>query len=161
MIISGELLKLLRGRSQRVIEPFVDRTQHECGMSYGVGPAGYDVRIDQDLIMYRGSFSLASTMEEFDMPDNLQAYVHDKSTYARLGLQAFNTVIDPGWRGFLTLELTYFGDKPLMIKKGSPIVQIIFHRVEGAVKPYTGGKYDNQERGPVPARFSTPSLTKA
>ena len=31
--------------------------------------------------------------------------VHDKSTWARRGLVVQNTVIEPGWHGYLTIEV--------------------------------------------------------
>lgn len=100
-----------------------------------------------------GNFCLASAMEEFDMPDNLVGIVHDKSTWARCGLSVFNTVIEPGWKGFLTLELTYHGTKRLHIPAGSGIAQVIFHRLTdpAAYK----GSYQNQVDEPVPSIVTT------
>lgn len=123
------------------------------GVSYGLTEAGYDVRIEQHIELNKFKrFTLASTIEQFDMPDDFVAVVHDKSTWARQGLSVFNTVIEPGWRGFLTLELVYHGDKGITIPKGSGIAQVIFHRI-AEPGSYGNGKYQNQERGPVQARF--------
>ena len=116
-------------------------------MTYGVGPAGYDCRIDQTVDLWPGAFTLASTMERFQMPDNVMGIVHDKSTWARLGLAAQNTVIEPGWHGFLTLELTNHSQKRLRIEAGTPIVQIIFHFTDMPVERAYDGKYQNQSRG--------------
>jgi dCTP deaminase len=91
-------------RERGIFTPFHERTR-EFGMTFGLGPAGYDVRIAQDLQLPPGGFALASTVEHFDVPDYLTAEVKDKSTWARRGLSLFNTIIEPGWRGFLTLEL--------------------------------------------------------
>jgi dCTP deaminase len=139
------------------------------GTSYGLGEAGYDIRVKQDIhfkgdafnirtihvadeYVKDGRFCLASAMEEFQMPPNLTGIVHDKSTWARRGLSVFNTVIEPGWNGFLTLELVYHGEEELLIPAGSGIAQVIFHEVvEAAVY---SGKYQNQEDEPVPARES-------
>lgn len=62
----------------------------------GVGPAGYDVRIDQAVTLRPGDFALAATMEHFNMHTDLLAIVHDKSTWVRRGLACQNTVIEPG-----------------------------------------------------------------
>jgi len=75
--------------------------------------------------------------------------VHDKSSLARRGLAAQNTVLEPGWRGFLTLELTNHGTKPIRLEAGQPIAQILFHTVTGVVEPYSG-KYQDQGQGPQP-----------
>lgn len=98
----------------------------------------------------KGNFIIASAIEEFDMPTNLVGIVHDKSTWARKGLSVFNTVIEPGWKGFLTLELVYHGDEELIIPAGAGIAQVVFHRTSDAME-YTG-KYQNQEDAPVYAR---------
>lgn len=95
--------------------------------------------------------ALANTVEDFWMPDNVVAYVVDKSTYARVFTSAFNTLIDPGFKGNLTLELVNFGDKPVVYKKGDPVCQIVFHWLDKTTdRPYAG-KYQHQERKPQPA----------
>ena len=103
------------------------------GMTYGVGPAGYDVRIDQDVVIPPGGFTLASTVERFTMPNDLLGIVHDKSTWARLGLALQNTVIEPGWCGFLTLELTNHSSEMLRLYRGMPIAQVVFHMTDEPV----------------------------
>jgi len=137
-------------RKIKPILPFHERTVHN-GMSYGLSHAGYDVRIAETIMLWPGPSVLASTLEEFFMPDDLVAFVHDKSSWARRGLSLFNTVIEPGWNGFLTLELVNHSAGALHIESGSPIAQIIFMRMEEPTeKPYTG-KYQNQGRGPQEA----------
>lgn len=134
------------------VEPFHERTVVN-GMSYGLSSCGYDIRVAQTLDLASGQFSLASSVERFLMPDDLVAFVHDKSTWARRGVAVQNTVIEPGWRGYLTLELTNHGRDRVVIEAGMPIAQIVFHQLTGAVlRPY-GGKYQDQEAGPQPARY--------
>jgi dCTP deaminase len=84
------------------------------------------------------------------MPFDLVGVVHDKSTWARRGLAVFNTVIEPGWRGYLTLELVHHGLKPLHIKAGSGIAQVVFSQL--AEPAAYSGKYQDQARGPVQAK---------
>lgn len=138
------------------------------GTSYGLSEAGYDIRIKQrvkfrprdghisavvdGMFVPDTRFILASAIEEFDMPTNLVGIVHDKSTWARRGLSVFNTVIEPGWKGFLTLELVYHGNGELVIPAGAGIAQVLFHelKIERAYK----GKYQNQEDKPVEAKPS-------
>lgn len=80
------------------------------GVSHGLSEAGYDIRIKQDVVLHPlRRFALASTIEYFQMPDNLVGVVHDKSTWARRKLSVQNTCIEPGWCGYLTLELVYYG----------------------------------------------------
>jgi dCTP deaminase len=124
--------------------------QRAHGVSYGLTEAGYDLRIAQSVTLHPfRRFCLASASEPFAMPQDLVGIVHDKSTWARRGLSVFNTVIEPGWQGFLTLELVYHGRGVLRIPEGAGIAQVIFHRTtEGAAY---SGKYQNQPARPVSA----------
>jgi dCTP deaminase len=139
-------------RKIRPVEPFVDRAKFN-GMSYGLSSAGYDIRIDKDYTIGRGGFILAASMEEFFMPNNVIAIVHDKSSWARKGLFVQNTVIEPGWTGYLTIELTYHGHTPapLNIPAGAPIAQIIFHFLDQPTEQPYRGKYQGQQAGPQEA----------
>lgn len=164
-------------RKLELINPLVERQQHESGCSFGLSACGYDVRLDQDITITPGCFVLASTMEQFHMPNNVVGKVHDKSTWARRGLAVQNTVIEPGWTGYLTLEIScnvsfenqfkklwsgqfQYEDSGIsyqpfvIIKAGTPIAQIVFEFLdESTEQPYpTNGKYQNQERGVVEAR---------
>lgn len=144
----------------------------EHGVSYGLGEAGYDIRIKQAVVFSpncpswsigvalgnsvnecrlfsEGRFALASAIEQFQMPNWLTGIVHDKSTWARRGLSVFNTVIEPGWHGFLTLELVYHGNDELIIPAGSGIAQVMFHEVRQPAA--YNGKYQYQDDRPVPA----------
>ncbi len=166
MILSGQSIRRLG-----ILEPCAERTQ-EHGLSYGLGPAGYDLRLvlgkehgepmikpayphsDEGwyVVLYPGEFTLAAAVEHFAMPTDVLGIVHDKSSLARLGLSVFNTVIEPGWSGSLTLELSNKGPKPIRLVEGQAIAQVVFHRLdEPAERPYDG-KYQNQGYGPQVAR---------
>lgn len=136
-----------------MLDPFCERTVHVGGMSYGLSSCGYDVRVAQSVTLRPGDFKLLSTFERFAMPSDLVAFVHDKSTWARLGLAVQNTVIEPGWRGFLTLELTNHGGNTLIIEEGAPIAQIIWHRLDGSTDQPYEGKYQDQDNRPVQAKL--------
>lgn len=165
MVINGN--ELMR-RAPIVGMSSTKETVH--GTTYGLGEAGYDIRLKQDLLFTKrgimdviyervlnsfdtqighGRFTLASAMEEFAMPDNLVGVVHDKSSWARRGLSVFNTVIEPGWKGYLTLELVYHGNKELHLPAGTGIAQVIFHEL---FRPAVyAGRYQNQPNHPVAA----------
>jgi len=145
MILPYQVIKMLQP-----VKPFVERTIHpESGMTYGVGPAGYDVRVAEDFYLRPGDFRLASTVEHFEIPPDIMAFVTDKSTLARAGVSAFNTVIEPGWHGFLTLELKNHGHNIVHIVAGMPIAQIIFHVLDGMTEFPYDGKYQGQPARPV------------
>lgn len=156
-VISGQNIRALcNGLSTPpMLDPFHERTVFN-GKSFGLSIAGYDVRCAEPIHLPPGAFRLASTVEKFWMPPNVIGFVHDKSTWAREGLAVQNTVIEPGWRGFLTLELTNHNDHhEIMVLRNDPIAQIVFHWVDMDVeKPYDG-KYQDQEAGPQVARYES------
>jgi len=175
-IINGKTLF-----SKSPIKGMISDKINRHGVSYGLGEAGYDIRIKQTIrfhpsnmgpIVYRyenvigegpmaiydtahyeqGRFCIASAMEEFDMPDDLVGVVHDKSSWARQGLSVFNTVIEPGWKGFLTLELVFHGSKELIIPAGAGIAQVIFSQLSDLAS--YEGKYQHQADKPVSSKFT-------
>lgn len=122
-------------------------------MSYGLSVAGYDVRLAEHIFLpVGGHMRLGSTLEKFNMPTNVIAFVKDKSTLARKGLAVQNTVIEPGWRGFLTLELTNHGGEDLFLSPGQPIAQIVFQFLDAFAETPYSGKYQDQQAGPQAAR---------
>lgn len=135
------------------MSPMVESKQVAHGVSFGLSFAGYDLRIRQSVTMSpENRFTLASTVERFQMPANLVGIVHDKSTWARQALSVFNTVVEPGWHGdALTLELVYHGTGELYIPAGAGIAQILFHRIEEPAQ--YSGKYQWQSADPVAAIF--------
>jgi dCTP deaminase len=163
MILSGKTLREYAERGSPLVAPFVSEKTIQNGMSYGCSLAGYDIRIAETLTLKKGQFSLASSIEVFDLPSNVIGLVHDKSTWARRGLSLFNTVIEPGWRGTLTLELVnheihgkIFGgslfETGLQIQAGDPIAQVIFMYTDQETEGYNG-KYQFQSKGPQVAIF--------
>ena len=165
---------VINGKSLLKWRPIVhmeESKQQFEGTSFGLSEAGYDIRIKQDIEFFNGprgryvvvsdpitgeckttagNFCLASSMEEFDTPVTMVGTVKDKSTWARKGLSVFNTVIEPGWKGWLTLELVYHGQGDLIIPAGTGIAQALFSQlVEEA--DYGEGKYQNAGNFPQPA----------
>ena len=170
---------ILNGHDLFVAAPIKDMVPEKVvahGMSYGCSEAGYDIRIKQEVRFYpvnpdaefkkfrvmtftndsftnddEGRFTLASAIEEFQMPTHLLGRVCDKSSWARKGLSVFNTVIEPGWNGFLTLELVYHGNTELIIPAGAPIAQVIFEEVKNPAQ--YNGKYQFQSSEPTPSKY--------
>ena len=149
MILPAQMIRAREG----MIVPFVERGLFN-GMSYGLSAAGYDIRIDRDVTLAAGCFTLASTLERFFIPLDVMAIVHDKSSWARRGIMVQNTVFEPGWHGYATLELTNHNaaGAAIFIPAGAPIAQLVFHQLAAPTElPYVG-KYQNQGRGPQQAR---------
>lgn len=137
-----------------MIVNWVERGDHEeTGCSFGLGPSSYDVRIDRDLVLHPREFEIVGTMEDFNIPIDICADVKDKSTYARLGVSGFNTYLDAGWSGNLTLELVNHSTRSVLVPRGAPILQVVFSRLEEPTEfPYPeDAKYQRQAAGGVPA----------
>ena len=118
-----------------------------------------EVSGDDPFILHPGEFVLGSTRERVRIPDDLVARLEGKSSLGRLGLLIHSTAgyVDPGWDGYLTLELSNVANLPITIYSGMKIGQISFFRLSSpAERPYgskeTGSKYQGQ-RGPTASRF--------
>lgn len=152
------------GGRKMLLNPWCSRSV-SYGMSWGISSAGYDIRIREPMTLRPGDFVIASTIERFAMPDDLVGVVHDKSSMARRGLSVFNTVIEPGWEGWLTLELVN-QNRPhswlercrrsergvIRLGAGQPIAQVLFHLLDQPTDQPYRGKYQNQPDRPVHAR---------
>jgi dCTP deaminase len=116
-----------------------------------------EVPVNEPFILHPGEFVLGSTFERVRLPDDLVARLEGKSSLGRLGLLIHSTAgyVDPGWDGYLTLELSNVANLPITLYPGMKIGQISFYRLTSAAEtPYgsAGNKYQGQ-RGPTPSRF--------
>ncbi|HEX2025751.1 MAG TPA: dCTP deaminase [Actinomycetota bacterium] len=118
-----------------------------------------EVKGDEAFILHPGEFVLGATRERIRLPEDLVARLEGKSSLGRLGLLIHSTAgyVDPGWDGYLTLELSNVANLPITIYPGMKIGQISFFRLSTAADvPYgsrgAGSKYQGQ-RGPTPSRF--------
>lgn len=135
-----------------IVEP-CEKAGRYKGVSYGLGHGGYDIRVAEEFVLVPGQFRLASSLERFALPNDVLGIVHDKSTWARRGLSVFNTVLEPGWSGYLTMELVNYGPEDIPIFKGVGIAQVVFHYLDAPTCSPYAGKYQDQKAGPQPAIF--------
>lgn len=112
-------------------------------------------------IIAPNSYVLAVSTEKFNMPHNITGLVKDKSTYARLGIAVQNTVIEAGWEGYLTLEITNHSKYKVVLHPLTGIAQILFFKGEPCENPYSPtGKYQNQPNEPTPPQASAENQFK-
>lgn len=151
MVLSAQSI-----RKRGILTPFFERHVHlETGASWGLSVAGYDIRVKQGIELGPNEFTLASSIEHFDMPNDLLGVVADKSSLARRGIAVQNTIIEAGWRGHLTLEITNHSRDTVHLIAGQPIAQIIFHQLDEPTETPYGGKYQDQPDMPVEAKRET------
>lgn len=102
------------------------------------------ITADTYLIM-PGQFVLATTMEYFELPDDLTAFVEGRSSLGRMGLFIQNAGwVDPGFKGEITLELFNANRCAIELRAGRRVGQLVFAQMdEAAFNPYRG-KYQGQ-----------------
>lgn len=96
-------------------------------------------------ILLPNQFVLATTMEYFDLPNDLTAFVEGRSSLGRMGLFIQNAGwVDPGFKGEITLELYNANRCAIELNAGRRVGQLVFAKMDGeALNPYNG-KYQGQ-----------------
>jgi dCTP deaminase len=129
--------------SEQEVESYVDET---------TVPEG------EEFILHPGDFVLGTTKERVEIPPDLLAHVEGRSSFGRLAVVIHATagVVDPGYCGQITLELSNLGTAPVALTPGTRISQLIFTELKTpADRPYggeRGSKYQDQE-GPQASRI--------
>ncbi len=161
---------------EKMIDPFVEGQVRENVISYGLSSYGYDVRIADEykiftnlnstivdpkhfdpksFVDFKGevcivppnSFALGRTIEYFRIPRKTMTICVGKSTYARCGIITNVTPLEPGWEGYITLEVSNTTPLPAKIYSGEGIAQILFFESdEECLTSYADkkGKYQGQ-----------------
>lgn len=153
MLSAQTIRHRIEKRGDLIIHPFHPTQSKAHGLSYGLGAASYDVRLADGLWVFPGFGRLGVIREYLCLPADISAEVKDKSTNARRFVLVQNTFVDPGWRGYLTVEITRFLPWPIYLHANTPIAQIVFHELDAPTdRPYQG-KYLDQGQRPYPAKL--------
>jgi len=107
--------------------------------------AGYDLRLASDVVIGAGKHELAATLERVELGDNIAATMHIRSSLARAGIIASLALIDPGFRGQLTISLYNAGTEAFVMKRGDRFVQAIFHRLSRKARRLYRGRYQDSQ----------------
>jgi dCTP deaminase len=113
---------------------------------------------DGEYVLHPGDFVLGTTRERVEIPPDLIAHVQGRSSLGRLAVVIHATagIIDPGYRGQITLELSNLGTAPVALTPGMRISQLLFTELTSpAERPYgteRGSKYQDQS-GPQASRI--------
>ncbi|AFZ66213.1 dCTP deaminase [Deinococcus peraridilitoris] len=116
-----------------------------------VDPKSFDV---QSLVEFDGdeciippnSFVLTRSVEYLRIPDTVMVVALGKSSYARCGIVANVTPLEPGWEGHVTLELSNTTPLPAKVYANEGIVQLLFFEGDRPDVTYRDrqGKYQGQ-----------------
>jgi len=116
---------------------------------------------DDPFVLHPGEFVLGSTYEKISLSNKIVARLEGKSSLGRVGLLIHSTAgfVDPGFNGFLTLELSNVASLPIVIYPEMKIGQVSFYYLNSPSSAtygseIYGSKYQDQE-GPTPSRSHT------
>lgn len=164
MIISDKTLKKLIKSGDLVVDPITDQSIQPASIDCRLGDTFLEIdnsamtsismsseiiyrKIVRDTITIPAhSFILATTIEYFELPANITAFVEGRSSIGRMGLFIQNAgLVDPGFKGKVTLELYNANSLPIVLEKGRRICQFVFYFMDDkAENPYKG-KYQGQD----------------
>lgn len=107
-----------------------------------IGVASHErkyVPLGSEFVLHPGQFVLGSTLEFLAIPADLVGQVLSRSSWGRLGLLvATAVVIQPGFKGVLTLELVNTGTVPIQLRAGLRIAQLQLWQAEAPTsRPYS------------------------
>ena len=103
-------------------------------------------------VLLPGQFVLATTMEYFELPNDLTAFVEGRSSLGRMGLFIQNAGwLDPGFKGEITLELFNANRCAIELKSVRRVGQLVFAKMDIAAENPYNGKYQGQ-RGATGSR---------
>ncbi len=116
-----------------------------------LNPAGADLSIDRDLMLKPGEQTLAASIERVELSENILGILHIRSSLAREGVIASLALVDPGFRGQLTVSLYNAGDRQVKLRKGERFIQLSLLRLGRRATQGYSGRYQDS-RGVVTSR---------
>jgi dCTP deaminase len=115
----------------------------------------FEAPFGQKFLLHPGMLALVPTLEWIKLPPNLQGVVTARSSWAREGLSiATASLIHPGYKGVITLELANLGQIPLALYPGLRIAQIAFHTLNQDAEEKDMGSRFNMAFEPVEGNVS-------
>lgn len=104
-----------------------------------------------------GEFTLAHTQDIVHIPTDAVGFLHGRSSVGRLALFVHNAgLLDPGFKGSVTLEIYNAGKNTIELKPGMRICQMTLHSLDLSpdvkYSEHNGNKYQGQ-RGPTPSKL--------
>jgi dCTP deaminase len=110
---------------------------------FRLNSAGVDLRVDRNIRLRPKQQSLVASIERVELSNRIVGILHLRSSLAREGLFASLALVDPGFRGQLTVSLYNTGDSAVNLAKGERFIQLSLLRLgKPAIKEYTG-RYQN------------------
>jgi dCTP deaminase len=115
------------------------------------------LKYHSEFVLHPNQLILAVTLEYVSLPLEVFCQIASRSSWGRLGLVvATASVVQPGFKGCLTLELANLSDSPVSLYPGLLVGQLIFYEVKTTTKeatPYSG-RYDCPTEAGLPQFFA-------
>ncbi|HYG33782.1 MAG TPA: dCTP deaminase [Clostridia bacterium] len=114
------------------------------------------LKYHSEFILHPNQLVLAVTLEYISLPFNVFCQVASRSSWGRLGLVvATASIVQPGFKGCLTLELANLSDSPITLYPGLLVGQLVFMRVEASgEQALYHGRYDCPTEAGLPGFFA-------
>jgi dCTP deaminase len=107
--------------------------------------AGYDMRVGVEIMLAPRGHELVATLERVELPHDIAGTLHIRSSLARAGLVGSFALVDPGFRGQLTISLFNASNETVRLRAGEKFVQIVLHSLTTkTLRPYMGRYQDSQ-----------------
>jgi len=107
--------------------------------------SGYDLRINSDAHIPPGQTQLVATLERVELGDDMVGTLHIRSSLARSGIIASLALVDPGFRGQLTIMLFNSSAEDFILRQGERFVQLAIHVLSTKTRrPYQGRYQDSK-----------------
>lgn len=100
--------------------------------------AKFDPKKPKIVSLKTGKYYVVKTVEDINLPENIQVVFKPRSTLYRSGVALFSGNASPGYCGGINVGLINFGPKPFKIEMGSRFIHAIFHQVRGKTHKYRG-----------------------
>jgi deoxycytidine triphosphate deaminase len=155
ILAHSKILAIVKDPDKKLIENFSESCLEGAGYDLRVGKiyklkSGGKIGVSDrrtpeiseadctNYILEPDEYVLIETIEKVNMPENLLARILNRSSLFRCGCSLFTAVVDPGYRGALTIGLKNLSAFPLEIEIGAKIGQVVFETVDGETKLYSG-----------------------
>ncbi|MBT1697150.1 dCTP deaminase [Fulvivirgaceae bacterium PWU4] len=163
MYLTKSAIEKLLDNKQLIIRPLLDKQTQlgevsldlRLGQDFLVSYLGRDVSIDatgetrnrplhiffdetrrivgEAFVFHPNQVVLCSTLEYIRLPDNVFMSLTTRSSYSRLGF-SLSTVVQPGYCGCISIELTNTGNVPVKVLVGARLLQARFFKMESSTK---------------------------
>ena len=134
MALSDSEIRDALNEKSLVIDPFDEM---------GLNPAGYDLRLSADTVLTPSRYQLVATMERIELGSDFVGMLHIRSSLAREGILASLALVDPGFKGQLTISLFNSSGKAVQLWAGERFLQLTLLRLGRRAATKYNGRYQD------------------